>query len=67
MFTGLSPDSRCRDLGDAPAGGSQKVFDGVLEDLYALLTACRSLIVSDYALNTDVRSVVEECMAAAKR
>jgi hypothetical protein len=66
MFTGLSPDSRCRDLGDAPAGGVHKVFDGVLEDLYALLTACRSLIVSDYALNTDVRGVVKECMAAAR-
>jgi hypothetical protein len=66
-FSGLSPDSRCRDLGDAPAGGIQKVFDGVLEDLYALLTACRSLIVSDYELNSDVRSVVSECMAAAKR
>jgi hypothetical protein len=67
MFTGQGPDSCCRDLGDAPAGGIHNVFDGVLEDLYALLTACRSLIVSDYALNTDVRSVVNECMAAAKR
>ncbi len=24
MFTGLSPDSRCRDLGDAPAGGAPR-------------------------------------------
>jgi len=40
---------------------------GFWRDLYALLTACRSLIVSDYALNADVRSVVEECMASAKR
>ncbi|GJQ30797.1 MAG: hypothetical protein HBSAPP03_26810 [Phycisphaerae bacterium] len=65
-FTGLGPDARCKDYGDAPAGGLHKVFDGVLDDLYALLVACRTLIVSDYRLNAEVRTVVRECMAAAR-
>jgi hypothetical protein len=61
-FTGLGPDSRCKDFGDAPQGGLHKVFDGLLDDLYAVLTACRTLIVSDYALNAEVRSVVKSCL-----
>lgn len=61
-FTGLGPDSRCKDFGDAPAGGQHKVFDGLLDDLYALLTACRTLIVADFALNNEIRGVVKECM-----
>jgi hypothetical protein len=67
MFTGMGPDSRCRDLGDAPVGGIHKVFDGVLDDLYALLTAARSLIVSDQGLSADVRDVVKDCLRAARR
>ncbi len=67
MFTGLTPDSRCRDLGDAPGGGIHKVFDGVLDDLYALLTASRGLIVSDQGLSADIRGVVQECLAVVRR
>jgi hypothetical protein len=65
-FTGLGPDSRCKDFGDAPTGAQQKVFDGLLDDLYALLTACRTLIVSDFALNSEIRGVVKECMGQQK-
>jgi len=61
-FTGLGPDSRCKDFGDAPQGGLHRVFDGVIDDLYALLTACRTLIVSDYGLNAEVRGVVQACL-----
>ncbi|MBI1189374.1 MAG: hypothetical protein GC200_01655 [Tepidisphaera sp.] len=61
-FSGLGPDSRCRDFGDAPPGGQHKVFDGLLDDLYALLTACRTLIVADFALNSEIRGVVKDCM-----
>jgi hypothetical protein len=67
MFTGQGPDSRCRDLGDAPMGGIHRVFDGVLDDLYALLTACRSLIVSDSGLSTEVRDAVQECLKSVRR
>lgn len=67
LFTGLSPDSRCKDFGDAPAGAIHRVFDGPLDELYSLLAACRALIVPDHALNNEVRSVVRECLAAAKR
>lgn len=61
-FSGLGPDSRCKDFGDAPPGGQQKVFDGLLDDLYALLTACRTLIVSDFALNSEIRGIVKDCI-----
>lgn len=67
MFTGLGPDSRCRDLGDVAAGGPQRAFDGVLDDLYALLIRCRSLILSDQGLTADVRDVLKDCLASAKR
>lgn len=61
-FSGLSADSRCRDFGDAPPGGLHRVFDGLIDDLYALLSACRTLIVSDYVLNAEVRTVIRACM-----
>jgi len=66
-LTGVSPDSRCRDFGDAPAGAIHRVFDGPLEDLYALLSSCRALIVPDHALNREIRSVVKDCLASAKK
>ncbi|MBS0195886.1 MAG: hypothetical protein JSR77_03930 [Planctomycetes bacterium] len=67
LFTGLSQDSRCKDFGDCPAGAPHRVFDGPLEDLYALLGACRALIVPDQALSSEVRGVLKECLASAKR
>lgn len=66
MFTGLTPDSRCRDFGDAPPGGQQRVFDPILDDLYALLKSCRTLITADYAVNAEIRSVVRGCMKTVR-
>jgi hypothetical protein len=65
-FTGLGPDSTCKDYGDAPQGGLHRVFDRLIDDLYALLTACRTLIVADYRLNSEIRAVVQACLATAK-
>lgn len=66
MFTGLTPDSRCRDFGDAPTGGQHRVFDGVLDDLYAHLKSCRSLITGDFGVNSQIRSVVKDCLKSLR-
>lgn len=65
-FTGLGPDARCRDFGDAPVGGLHRVFDGLMDDLYALLAGCRTLIVADHRLNAEIRAIVRECMVASR-
>jgi hypothetical protein len=67
MMTRVSPDSRCKDYGDAPASAVHRVFDSTVEDLYALLCGCRALIVPDQQLNAEVRSVVRDCLASATR
>jgi len=66
MFTGLGPDSICRDFGDAPAGGVHKVLDPVLSDLYALVVSCRSLIVSDHSVRSELRDVVSGCLSGTR-
>ena len=66
MFTGYTADSSYREFGDAPNGAVHRVFDQALEDMYALLSSCRALIVPDQILNAEVRSVVKECLAAVR-
>lgn len=67
MFTGLFSFSHCKDLGDAPPGGAHRVFDPVLDELHALMVACRTLIVADFALNREVRKVVDDCLSSVRR
>lgn len=66
-FTGLTVDARCRDLGDAPAGGAHKVFDELLESLHAILVGGRSLIVSDQGASSEIRAVVASCLAGLNK
>jgi hypothetical protein len=66
MMTGISPDSRCSDVGDSPLGGVHRVFDAVLDDLYALMVGCRGLIVSDAAASVEVRKAIRSCLAGLK-
>ena len=66
MLTGVGADAICRDFGDAPQGGIHKIFDAVSSDLYALLVACRSLIVPDHAQRNELRSVVTGCLATVR-
>lgn len=66
MLTGIGPDATCRDVGDAPVGAVHRVFDACSDDLYALLSSCRGLIVADQALTSEVRGVVAGCLAAVK-
>jgi hypothetical protein len=58
MFPGIGPDSRCADLGDAPAGGLHKVFERALSELDSLLLRTRSLIVIDWRANREIHAVV---------
>ncbi len=55
---GLGRDSRCRDLGDAPAGSQQAVLDRLTEDLRGLLLRTRSLIVCDAGQNREILQVL---------
>jgi hypothetical protein len=66
MLTGIGPDASCKDVGDAPSGAVHRVFDESSDDLYALLSSCRGLIIADQALTSEVRGVVSGCLAAVK-
>jgi hypothetical protein len=66
MLSGLGPDSRCKDLGDAPVGAIHRVFDGTCEDLAGLITSCRALIVPEHTLNREVRSVLDDCLSSMR-
>ena len=61
-FPGLLPASYCHDLGDAPALALEKVFDEPLAHLDSLLLRSRSLIMIDWNMNREIRSVVDRLM-----
>ena len=65
MFPGVGPDSVCRDLGDAPAGGLHKIFDRAQGDLDALLLRTRSLIVIDWRFNREIYAVLRSQLSGA--
>jgi hypothetical protein len=60
MFPGLSPDSACRDLGDAPAGDLAQVFDRAMSDLDTLGLRTRSLVVVDWQSNREIHSIIRK-------
>ena len=59
LFPGVGPDSFRRDFGDAPAGALETVFNDPLAELDALLVKSRSLIVIDWTVNREIRSVID--------
>ncbi|MEZ0254323.1 MAG: hypothetical protein ACAI37_03555, partial [Chthoniobacter sp.] len=61
-FPGVLPASYCRDLGDAPALALEKVFDAPLAHLDSLLVRSRSLILIDWNMNREIRSVIEQAL-----
>jgi hypothetical protein len=60
MFSGLGPDSECRDYGDAQPGGLHKVFERTIGDLDHLILRTRSLIVSDWESNQEISAVIQK-------
>jgi len=64
-FPGLLPGSYCHDLGDAPALALEKVFEKPLSHFENLLLRSRSLILIDWNMNREIRSVVDQLLRHA--
>ena len=58
MFPGVGDVSTCRDLGDAPAGRQEAVFDQAISDVGKLLNETRSMMVNDLRANREIREAV---------
>lgn len=65
MFPGVGPDSRARDLGDAPPEGLQAVFLQPLEQLDDLLVRSRSLLAVDWKFNREVHLAIRQSLLRA--
>lgn len=63
MFPGAGAFSWCKDFGDAPANACERVFDGPLTDLYALLVKSRGLLVGDQVQAREIREIVRDALA----
>lgn len=63
LFPGVGPDSFCRHFGDAPALALESVFNEPLAAWEKLIVRSRSLVVSDWNQNREVRSVISELIA----
>jgi hypothetical protein len=59
FFPGASSDSHCRDFGDAHGLAPETIFDAPLETIRNTMRMTRSLIVTDWGSNRDVRAVIE--------
>ncbi len=62
LFPGLGPDSVCRDFGDVPPMALETVFNRPLEEFEKLLVRSRSLIVTDWDSNQEIRSAIQDCL-----
>lgn len=58
--------STCRDYGDAPPKAIHKVMDACINDAAALAKLTRSLIVTDWEQNAEVRMVVDNVLERVK-
>jgi hypothetical protein len=65
LFPGLSAESFCRHLGDAPSLALESVFNEPLAELEKLIVRSRSLVVNDWKQNEEVRSVIHDLMGRA--
>jgi hypothetical protein len=63
LFPGAGPDSFCRDFGDAPSLALDEIFQRPLAELELLQLRSRSLVVTDWDQNVEVRNAVEAVIA----
>ena len=63
LFPGIGPDSFCRDFGDAPSLALDGIFDKPLTELRNLQLRSRSLVVSDWVQNVEIRDAIEAVRA----
>jgi hypothetical protein len=67
MFPGAGPDSVCAGEAVSPPGALQQAFVPTLTELDQLLLRSRSLVVTDWRFNEEVRSLVMKQMAVIGR
>ena len=63
LFPGAGPDSFCRDFGDAPSLALDGIFERPLAELDLLQLRSRSLVVTDWDQNIEVRDAIGAVMA----
>jgi hypothetical protein len=63
LFPGAGPDSFCRDFGDAPSLALDAIFERPLAELKLLQLRSRSLVVTDWDQNIEVRNAIGTVMA----
>ena len=63
LFPGAGPDSFCRDFGDAPSLALDGIFERPLAELELLQLRSRSLVVTDWDQNVEVRDAIGAVMA----
>jgi hypothetical protein len=63
LFPGASPDSFCRDFGDAPSLALDGIFEKPLAELELLQLRSRSLVVTDWDQNIEIRDAIGAVMA----
>jgi hypothetical protein len=63
LFPGTGPDSFCRDFGDAPSLALDGIFEKPLAELELLQLRSRSLVVTDWDQNVEVRDAIETVIA----
>jgi hypothetical protein len=62
LFPGTGPDSFCRDFGDAPPLALDAIFEKPLAELELLQVRTRSLVVTDWDQNLEIRAAITEVM-----
>jgi hypothetical protein len=63
LFPGAGPDSFCRDFGDAPSLALDVIFEKPLAELELLQLRSRSLVVTDWDQNFEIRDAIGAVMA----
>jgi hypothetical protein len=63
LFPGSAPDSFCRDFGDAPPLALDAIFEKPLAELELLQVRTRSLVVTDWDQNLEIREAIANVMA----
>jgi len=62
LFPGTGPDSFCRDFGDAPPLALDAVFEKPVSELEVLQVRSRSMVVTDWDQNMEIREAIAKVM-----
>jgi hypothetical protein len=66
LFPGTGADSFCRDFGDAPPLALDAIFEKPLNELEVLQRRSRSMVVTDWDQNLEIREAIAEVMRSYK-